>query len=74
MTPAHVGSAPITTKRQRRPVATAYHVDLRCPQCGSKTVRRLHRTWVERIISKVSSTYPHVCRDCATRFYALLAE
>jgi hypothetical protein len=44
----------------------------RCPRCGSVHVRRMRRNWIERAITKISQSYPHICRECTTKFYTAI--
>lgn len=74
MTPAHVGSAPLVTRRQRRKVSVALPAAVRCPYCASASVRRLHRNWMERVLTKVTGSYPHICKECSCKFSAMIVD
>ena len=46
-------------------------VDLACPFCGSRRIRRSHRrAFVERILSRFLPRRPFRCMDCSQRFYS----
>jgi hypothetical protein len=36
-------------------------------------VRRIRRNWIERALTKISQSYPHICRECTTKFYTAIA-
>jgi DNA-directed RNA polymerase subunit RPC12/RpoP len=74
MTPAHVGPAQPVVNTVRRKTRVSIAAVVRCPDCGSRSVRRLHRNWMERLVTKVTETYPHICKDCSTKFFSMLAE
>jgi transposase-like protein len=46
---------------------------VRCPQCTSPAVRRLHGRGIERLLS-VLALYPFRCEDCGIRFQWLAFE
>src|SRR5689334_6750009 len=52
-------------------ISSLYHVGVRCPRCGSLSVRRSSRVGAyERLIS-VLYVYPFRCQRCAQRFRQL---
>jgi hypothetical protein len=32
----------------------------------------MRRNWIERAITKISQSYPHICRECTTKFYTAI--
>ncbi|MCI0338247.1 MAG: hypothetical protein L0226_11760 [Acidobacteria bacterium] len=45
-----------------------------CPECGSNSVRRRHRSGLERAVFSFSHHKAFICRSCSATFYARLEE
>lgn len=45
-----------------------------CPECGSNSVRRRHRSGLERAVFSFSQHKAFICRSCSATFYARLEK
>lgn len=43
--------------------------DTRCPECGSKSVRRSYRRRIEKVLLSLPICLPYRCKECWRRYY-----